>query len=387
VPNHPPRYDSLDLWRGVAALVVILHHAALYSPFWMEPGGGCESPASGVVALFARGWLGVPLFFVVSGYCVLAAADNNRLKGRGVLAYFARRLRRIYPPYWAALALVLLLWPVFGGLWAMPAWGFPPPADLTAWQWLGNATLTEGWRHRAAGDGPLLFLGPAWSLVYEEQFYLVVGLLLLARRLFAGVALVTLAAVALNLSGANVRGLFLDLYWLAFAAGAACYWALVRAGPRGRACVALALAAGVAALSPHWRTLAALHVSPEAGALAGVALALLLLLLRPLDSRLARARPLAPLSWVGVRCYSVYLVHWPVCKVVGAGLYSLGVRGDLAVLLTSVPLSLALSLLVGHWFHAAVERRFLNAPGVTNSTATPGPRSSAGCCSPRTTRV
>ncbi|WP_442772184.1 acyltransferase family protein, partial [Paenirhodobacter enshiensis] len=54
-------------------------------------------------------YLGVPLFSVTSGYCTSATDDSTRLKGRGCATYFRRRFRRIFPPYWIFLGLVLAL--------------------------------------------------------------------------------------------------------------------------------------------------------------------------------------------------------------------------------------------------------------------------------------
>src|SRR5688500_7182586 len=98
-----PRYESLDLWRGVACLLVLLHLSTFISP------GPQEFAALGSLGqLWAEGaarmWLGVPIFFVISGYCIAATADSQRRRrGRPAMEYFLRRFRRIFPPYWAVL--------------------------------------------------------------------------------------------------------------------------------------------------------------------------------------------------------------------------------------------------------------------------------------------
>jgi len=70
------RYDMLDGWRGLAAFVVLLHHV---SPIRL----GAEA---------------VILFFVISGYCITAAAEAALRKGMGFRQFMLRRVRRIYPP-------------------------------------------------------------------------------------------------------------------------------------------------------------------------------------------------------------------------------------------------------------------------------------------------
>src|SRR6185369_3128479 len=84
----------LDLWRGVACLSVLVFHASGRQPdagtLWQE--------------LIARLWVGVPVFFVISGYCITASIERTRATGTPLGRYFFKRLRRIFPPYWAALA-------------------------------------------------------------------------------------------------------------------------------------------------------------------------------------------------------------------------------------------------------------------------------------------
>jgi peptidoglycan/LPS O-acetylase OafA/YrhL len=45
-------------------------------------------------------WIGVPIFFVISGYCISASIDSLRRKPRAIGSFFARRFHRIYPPLW-----------------------------------------------------------------------------------------------------------------------------------------------------------------------------------------------------------------------------------------------------------------------------------------------
>src|SRR5579871_1551493 len=92
--SRTSRYQSLDLWRGVACLMVVVFHSSFYLP----PN-----------AIIERLWMGVPMFFVISGYCISATADKERRSARGVRSYFWRRFRRIFPPYWIAFLLFAVL--------------------------------------------------------------------------------------------------------------------------------------------------------------------------------------------------------------------------------------------------------------------------------------
>lgn len=83
------------------------------------------------------------------------------------------------------------------------------------------------------------------------------------------------------------------------------------------------------------------------------------------DSLLASCRMLGPLRWCGAMCYSLYLTHWPVCKLLSHGLYVAGVNDPWYTLCFSIPLSVMTSLGVSYLFFLAVERRFLNASAQT----------------------
>ncbi len=75
-------------------------------------GNGKRAADTGLVwaLLWLAGYgdLGVPLFFVISGYCISAAADRARRHDHPVRTYFIRRFRRIYPPLWAVIAASIL---------------------------------------------------------------------------------------------------------------------------------------------------------------------------------------------------------------------------------------------------------------------------------------
>jgi peptidoglycan/LPS O-acetylase OafA/YrhL len=368
-----PRYYSLDLWRGVACLLVVLHHATIYAPAYRQAERGEAVPAgaaSWLVAATARLWVGVPLFFVISGYCISATADSSRRRPRPLASYFTRRFRRIYPPYWVLLGvlavLVIVLDRLVPGLITDDYAGIPTPWRLSAGQWFGNLTLTESWR-RHVGGGPVgYFNAMAWTLCYEEQFYAVVGLLLALapRRFFLGAAAVTAltAALAALVSNSALDGFFCDGYWVHFAAGILVYYRVnYAAGWRAWAANLLLLAALLGFAWDHFPVRHA-HSNVGEGGVVACAFALLLSLLHPWDRRLASARAARPLLFCGQICYSLYLVHWPVVKVVGHGLYLLGIRGDTATVLVTAPVCVTASVLLAWVFFRLCESRFLNAP-------------------------
>jgi peptidoglycan/LPS O-acetylase OafA/YrhL len=180
------------------------------------------------------------------------------------------------------------------------------------------------------------------------------------KRLLWGVVAATAFAFLVRHFGATTDGTPADTNWYAFAAGAMVYFTVASASRLRRRLYGLFLIAAAAALAVRTPAdvLFALHHSPQAGGLIGSVFAVTLLALRPLDGRLYGARVLAPLRWCGRRCYSLYLIHWPVCKIVAVLLHRRGLDEYAALWpLLTVPLS----LLASHLFYVAVERRFLGA--------------------------
>jgi peptidoglycan/LPS O-acetylase OafA/YrhL len=246
------------------------------------------------------------------------------------------------------------------------------PGALTAWQWVGNLTLTESWRSHLTGGAKHFFLGHTWSLCYEEQFYAVVGLLLLVarRRFFLAAALVTAVVVvcrhacsALHLA-AGLDGSFLDGTWLTFAAGVLLYYQVNYCGRLG-----WWLANGLLLLGLAYAARGYPRV--EAPAAVAFAFALVASVLRRWDAALSSHVAVRPLAFCGGMCYSLYLVHWPVVKAISHGCQLAGLGAPVWTVLVTVPACLAASVPLAWLFHRWVERRFVGQT-VPASAAGPG---------------
>jgi peptidoglycan/LPS O-acetylase OafA/YrhL len=146
------RLAGLDTLRALAiSLVFMSHYGAFVS-------GTRTFGWAGDI-----GWVGVDLFFVLSGYLIANQLFSGIARGAAVspLRFYARRALRTLPLFWLVLA-AFLLWPeALGGRTPPPAWRF-----LTFTQNLGLHAGTA--------------FSHAWSLCVEEQFYLVLPLVLLA---------------------------------------------------------------------------------------------------------------------------------------------------------------------------------------------------------------
>src|SRR6266851_4648964 len=369
-----PKYLTLDLWRGLACLMIVVIHAAHNAN---EPGDDAGAIGRFILMVIGKMGVGVPMFFVISGYCISATSDSTRRKPSAPVQFFSRRFRRIFPPYWV-LALISIILVVFltalgqGDL-VSGAYGLISHPSQVSWsQWLGNLTLTETWRHHLFGDPELKIIGPSWTLCYEEQFYAVCGLLLIVapRRFFAGSALVTLLTLAiaplgfLN-EGVAIQGFFFDGRWLMFAEGVAVYYILnYQRSRRFGICSFTMLLLALAAL--RWLVPAVkandLWRDRVWELVASTAFALSLFILHRWDGRTAHSRVLRPIAICGQMCYSLYLVHWPIAVIMTTFFYRVGVRGVWPTLLIVAPLTIAASITASWIFHLWIERRFLNGP-------------------------
>jgi peptidoglycan/LPS O-acetylase OafA/YrhL len=155
------RLPALDGFRGLAVLAVFVYHIAFF--------GGLEGRTfldRLVLAVALRGWLGVDLFFVLSGFLITGILLDTRDQPGALGDFYLRRLRRIVPAYAVALGvqvLVLALRSEFAT--ARLGW---------TGTWLTNILVArEGWTALPAT------MQHYWSLAVEEQFYLLWPLLAL----------------------------------------------------------------------------------------------------------------------------------------------------------------------------------------------------------------
>ena len=299
---------------------------------------------------------------MISGYCIAAAADNSRARRDHIGTYFVRRFRRIYPPYWIMVVCTIAAFFLLDYGWRAPLLSREPwpqyrPTWFSPTQWLGNLTLIETWRHHIFGNIRGHFIGQAWTLCYEEQFYFVTGMVLLVSRrwFFPGIALVSVATAAVAVWGGPIDGFFFDGSWLLFAAGVAVFYRLRYAS--GFWAVALDALLFLAAIP-----LSLWFPVPIYGAVVGFVFAAALPWLYKFDRQVAASSALKPLLVCGQMCYSLYLVHQIPVKAVTTALHRNGATGALSTLFVVIPVAVGVSVGLGWLFHVAVERKFLNSP-------------------------
>ncbi len=360
------RIRSLDGLRGVAAVVVVLHHSLLVSSAYADGYQTSTIAARGSGAwwilytplhLVWAGDAAVWIFFVLSGVVLSLAFLAPRRRATGDAGagadnwngYFPQRLARLYIPLWASLAFAAATFVLFersavsGG----SSWLLAHPLTLK---------LAD-----AAQDSTLYFVPPGhlnsvyWTLKWELVFSLLLPLFVVAARLSRRIAVVwpVGALLALMVFGTFVRNdlfVYLPIFGLGtvlasradalrqFAAGLrpAHWWAI------GVMAILLVesswLVAGFATTMPDQVR----YLMPAAAA--GATLFVIIAWYCAPAVRLLEHRAV---QWLGLRSYSLYLVHEPI--VVGLGF---ALHGFTVMLL---PLALAISLVVAAVFHRVVE--------------------------------
>ncbi|HEX4149320.1 MAG TPA: acyltransferase, partial [Pirellulales bacterium] len=167
------RFAFVDALRGLAALSVAAFHISRYGPL----AHAAEGQWPGAVHLLLKhGWIGVQIFFVISGF-VIAYSLRSARATPGFIGQFAlRRSLRLDPAYWTTIALVLLLSALFPASFAEPA-----AADaLSGGQLvshLGYLQNVLGYENLSVGF---------WTLCIEVQFYLLFVILLGVAQRAAG---------------------------------------------------------------------------------------------------------------------------------------------------------------------------------------------------------
>lgn len=345
------RIPQLDGLRGYAILVVLICHYLGLQLLSEAPG------ASGFKRLFLNGGHGVDLFFILSGFLVGGILLDQRRSPNLLRAFYARRTMRILPLYLVGLGLLLAARWVNGG----PLWDSLFDIQLPTWVYL---TYTQNLCYALRG-WDVKPLNPTWSLAVEEQFYLLLPLLMLLlqpRRLPAillaliAVAPVLRVAVALffpnHLLAAYV---LLPCRWDALFLGVliAWGWRTDGVGRTVRANLGMVYA-GLALTGVMWAVVASQYDlrTPQyltLGLTAITGFCLCLFLLALYDPRVARLFDVAPLRWLGSISYGVYLFHEGVASLLHYALKGqiprLANLGDAGVTLGALLVTLGLAVL------------------------------------------
>jgi peptidoglycan/LPS O-acetylase OafA/YrhL len=337
--------DTIQALRGLAALAVMFFHL-----------GGTQV-LGGILdrqSLFQYGWMGVDLFFVISGFIMVWVTQNITPGWRTGLRFLAIRVARIYPLWWACSIILALVYFVIH---SAPA-SLHIVAKEHAWSHFVQSFFLVPHKY-----GPSVI--PGWSLIHELYFYLVFAVIILAglrKRLWVPLLLWTLFTIAglyfLPADKDPWPDIIINTYTFHFITG--CITGLLALKYQRYPFIVMALGiliiAGVIATGSFDPKLRVLQLSIPCGFIVyGMVAA-------ELSERLKSPRVL---TWLGDISYSLYITHfltllaWSIVKPIYPGGFLYGFVADLPpvlLLFLDTLILVAGCLMVAQIFYSLVEK-------------------------------
>jgi peptidoglycan/LPS O-acetylase OafA/YrhL len=304
-----PHIRALDGVRGLAIALVLMIHLLQSND---NPAGSFMIHL--IVKIKATGWVGVDLFFALSGFLITGILVDSFGEERYFRNFYARRALRIFPLYYGVLLILFLV--------LRPTWSDGRQFYLLL-VYLQNTAL---WWH---GNQPALLqslTGHLWSLAAEEQFYLVWPIIVFwvrDRRKLMWIAAALVLAVpvirtALLLNGVTFRVIYTSTLCRADSLLAGAWLALAVRGDLKDRVLRIApitfSAAMLGCLAIAWTTGTffwdknPLVTTIGYSALAVAGASLIAMALRP-GSTTGAIMNLSPLRWLGKYSYGIYIIH------------------------------------------------------------------------------
>lgn len=327
------RFDALHILRGFAALFVCLFHT-----FYGNDVVFSSTGFTWLKFIKDNGGLGVPIFFMISGYCISVSAVKNMAVPH---AFIIQRVKRLYPAYWFSIIFGLLL---LVGLMvfnlnttsAMPSFA----AFAKSLSLLVNPPLTSS------------FNPSYWTLRHEIYFYISVFALLFMFRgkFFYALDIATFAFLMYINAGIDIFFLshIMDKYfifassWMYFYLGILMFRILCYFNKKD--------------LLYH---LLLLYMSYKLFKFDPIVtyIFIALILMRPIDGVLKKIGAIKPLFFLGTISYSLYLLHQFITPRMRSILID-GKQGDLQILLILVFVLLPSAFFIVYVFHVFFEKPF-----------------------------
>ena len=333
VKSIAPFRNDIQILRAIAVVFVLLYHAK--------------------IPLLNSRFLGVDVFFVISGYLIGGIIIRETELGRfSFRKFYSRRAWRLLPASYVVIFMVLIISPIFLSTAEL--------SDL-AWQAIGALTFTSNivlWQQAGyfGGEASLKPLLHTWSLAIEEQFYLFLPIILAFTRDKVRILLVSIAAlISISLTvylreSASVSFFLLPTRAWELLFGVIVADIVLRRGSINipRSIYALSF---IAVLVLPFIDLQGFHPGPQ-GAIVCLATAIIL---ASKQRELPGVKSIGVL-YIGAISYSLYLVHWPLFAFYNSITFSSPWSNNIDAL---IRVSLIfLSFIAAALLHRFVEERF-----------------------------
>lgn len=309
-PAKPPaRFAFVDSLRGMAAVSIMVFHIWWYEP---APFVAFGNRLVNDALLRTRG--GVQILLVISGFVIAYTLRHVWGSWREGLLFIARRLVRLVPAYWAAIAIAMLTDYSCRNLWDLPS---AVDGDHSVTRTIAHMTFVQDiFDHDALSAG-------LWTLCIEMQFYIVAVLgWSFAQRLFprpipteprpSGLGLLTVFAPLAFASlfswrqMASTDHLVVHFLWMFFL-GMLVWWTLDQTVPQWAFAIVVVVAGIELIFDAEWRYENSVAL-----------LTALMIFAAGYYRRLDVWLNWWPLQYLGRISYSLYLIHFPICHVISA---------------------------------------------------------------------
>ncbi|MEH2197159.1 acyltransferase family protein [Nostoc sp.] len=336
-----PQYKTLDHWRGIAALWVMIFHG--FGTTFNKP----LHPLAELVKLVAApGWLGVHLFFVISGYCIAANLYKLSFEDGSLWTFIKNRFWRLMPTYWLALIMTIILNLIsspFNKTNLLDSF----PSSLQSW--LGNLLLIQPYLNVP------FYVVVYWSLVVELGFYIIIASLL-AIRTSINQNFALFIAISLGLASVFIPAdprLGLLNYWGEFLCGSLVFIALWASNRnhiyQRNLCLILIILLG--SLGEYMNVT---H-NQQNQILFSSIFSIIIYFLYKLDKHIDSLYFIQWLKFTGVMSYSLYLLHVPFQgRVINLGSRFIPLDSPMMLLLQIFGWAVAIS--VSFMFYRLIEK-------------------------------
>ncbi|ASG74937.1 acyltransferase [Salmonella enterica] len=197
------RINEIDLLRFVAAMAVVFFHYAFRG---YAADGMSIMPYPSLAPVSKYGFLGVQLFFMISGFVILMSASHGSIQN-----FTISRMVRLYPAFWACCTITFIVTVAIGA----------PKYSVSFNQYITNMTMLNGFIGTPSVDGAY------WSLFIEIRFYALIAVILAIGKIHRAQELILswlIISIVLEIYPIwKLRAIFITDYSTYFIAGATCY--------------------------------------------------------------------------------------------------------------------------------------------------------------------